>query len=851
MTDLLSGDTFSSTNLNFAPEPFGHKPYIEDCLKELGKWLRRGVRLAEQGDEEPFGTAFYLQTRRYYQDFGKYEASLKGVPAVCLRVPTGGGKTALGARCIKTVRDNFLSGEGGWVLWLVPSTTIRDQTLRQMRDAASPLRQLLDQELGGESGRVLPLDMRSALEISRADANCGTIILVSTLATSRVEVTENRRFYRANGALMAHFENLPSETLAVLERDEDGILVPSLANLLRLHRPLVIVDEAHNSRSGLSLETLGRVAPSAIVELSATPIVADGSRTTKDKAPSNVLHYVFASELKAAQMIKLPLLAREETDWKKCLAEAKAQRENLEVFAGNEGLLTGEFLRPVALIGAERKNETFTIEEVLKVLTEELRVPREHIAIATGEIDEIQGQTVGSYECPIRYVITVDKLREGWDCPSAYVLASVREMRSGTAVEQMVGRVLRMPQARLKQTPELNKSYAFLRSNTTLGAINALKDALVNNGFSRPESEAAIEPQASLPGIDTAWADGKKSVHSQAELNLFTKPLGLRSEARAWRVPTLCLKLEEMGDEVVPLEPDFFLPGDWNINKHPAHLSDAELGVRGDGSSFEIDVAPKGSEATIGFVTFEVAQLDRQLKLLHAENNWKSAADIALWLDRKIQHRDVPHGLMRIWLMNLCSDLVKRFSLRDLEINRMRLRRAVAAKIEEARVKERRVVQKQMFKDYRVDGWGDALWTDALSWKVPAHYAPPHVYNGRFNFYKHAIEGTIGDMNPEEESCAWCLEQHPHVQFWFRNVERQPGSFWLPTASDKFYPDFLALLSNGTTAVVEYKGADRIGDDDTYEKAAMGELWATLTKGQGRFLMVGKETLSQDIGALM
>ena len=42
---------------------------------------------------------------------------------------------------------------------------------------------------------------------------------------------------------------------------------------------------------------------------------------------------------------------------------------------------------------------------------------------------------LASRACPVRYIITVQALREGWDCPFAYVLCSVQTIRSATAVE--------------------------------------------------------------------------------------------------------------------------------------------------------------------------------------------------------------------------------------------------------------------------------------------------------------------------------------------------------------------------------------------------------------------------------
>ena len=91
---------------------------------------------------------------------------------------------------------------------------------------------------------------------------------------------------------------------------------------------------------------------------------------------------------------------------------------------------------------------------------------------------------------------------------------------------------------------------------------------------------------------------------------------------------------------------------------------------------------------------------------------------------------------------------------------------------------------------------------------------------------KHHFE-IIGDLEPggEEFDCALHIARLPQVETWVRNTDRQKGSFWLQTSSDKFYPDFVARLSDGRILVVEYKGAlER--REDTEEKAFIGDIWA-------------------------
>jgi hypothetical protein len=63
---------------------------------------------------------------------------------------------------------------------------------------------------------------------------------------------------------------------------------------------------------------------------------------------------------------------------------------------------------------------------------------------------------------------------------------------------------------------------------------------------------------------------------------------------------------------------------------------------------------------------------------------------------------------------------------------------------------------------------------------------------------------------------------------------------WLPTSTDRFYPDFVAELKDGRTFVVEYKGEPYLTNDDSQEKRSLGELWEEKSKGKGLFLMAKK-----------
>ena len=122
-------------------------------------------------------------------------------------------------------------------------------------------------------------------------------------------------------------------------------------------------------------------------------------------------------------------------------------------------------------------------------------------------------------------------------------------------------------------------------------------------------------------------------------------------------------------------------------------------------------------------------------------------------------------------------------------------------------------------------------------------YADVPKYRGtKFAFKKHfmgpdeipAFDNVAGG---EEEQCALVIDGIPGLKYWTRNVSRHRNSFWLSTSTDKFYPDFVAVMDDGRVLVVEYKGGDRTAEEsrDTREKELIGQKWAKASEGKAVF----------------
>ncbi|MDE6678056.1 MAG: restriction endonuclease, partial [Ruminococcus sp.] len=132
------------------------------------------------------------------------------------------------------------------------------------------------------------------------------------------------------------------------------------------------------------------------------------------------------------------------------------------------------------------KEDRDTFDKVKKILIEK-GIPEEQIAIKTSKIDDIGKTDLMSENCPIRYIITVNALKEGWDCPFAYILASLANKTSKIDVEQIVGRILRQPNARKNKSALLNTSFVFTCSNDFRNTLESIVKGLNDAGFSRKD----------------------------------------------------------------------------------------------------------------------------------------------------------------------------------------------------------------------------------------------------------------------------------------------------------------------------------------------------------------------------
>ncbi|MEI6847112.1 MAG: hypothetical protein WCK32_03595 [Chlorobiaceae bacterium] len=560
------------------------------------------------------------------------------------------------------------------------------------------------------------------------------------------------------------------------------------------------------------------------------------------------------------------------------------------------------YIRPLALFQAQDKGQEVTVTVLKAYLIENEHIAPEKIAVATGEQRELDAINLFDPACHVECIITVEALKEGWDCSFAYVLCSVANIGSATDIEQLLGRILRMPYAQTRPNEALNRAYTHVSSPRFGEGARALTDTLVQKmGFEPDEAAAAIEqhqpfldgfepttgevmmhrapvlietvesvPDLSGLALDVAervqvetQPDGTVTVTVKGEIPeelenrlLASVPVGRQEALRAsvnrhrithrntlapavrgekFAVPRLFLNVQgelELADEALILD-----LGGWTLNSCPAELTAAEFSIKESAERWEVDVQEER-------VVYHHLDQHVQLEIGALKLDWTELA-LSRWLDIQCHQPDITQPVLLEFCRKLVAYLMEQrnIPLPDLLRFKYQLAKVTLQKIAAYR-------QKAYAQDYQTFLFApetvnetsvETRFADGFAFDNRP-YPAAWVYSGRYQFKKHFF-GSIGELKGEGEEfeCAQLIDTLPQVKYWIRNLAGRPKtSFWLPTSTDLFYPDFVALLDDGRILVVEYKGEHLVSTSDTREKRNIGELWAARSDGKGVFLIAEK-----------
>lgn len=473
------------------------KPYQQDVIKDLESYLSY---LQHNNNPAKAFNEFWTDRVGAYNpltQFGMkpYKDNIPGAVHIAVKVPTAGGKTFIACNALYTINKYFNQGNAKAVVWLVPWSNLLQQTYNNLNNPNHPYREKLN-SLFGHKVEVYQKDqLLQGANFNPTSAIEQLNIFVLNFSSLRIDKAkkEDRKIFQENGSLESFRDIIINKDLVLEGTDETALI-----NVIRSLNPIVVVDESHNAESDLSVEMLKNLNPSLVLDLTATP-----------KENSNIISFVSALKLKQEHMVKLPVVVYNHHKKEEVINSALHLQRQLELLAKEEEKETGKYIRPIILFQAQSniKGKDNTTFQKIKEQLVKLRIPEEQIKIKVSGIDELKNVNLMDKNCPVRYIITVNALKEGWDCPNAYILASLADKSSPVEVEQILGRVLRQPYVTKHNSPLLNMSFvltASARFNDTLdNIVKGLQDA----GFSKEDYFAEQLPEPKLSNEEILQQD--------------------------------------------------------------------------------------------------------------------------------------------------------------------------------------------------------------------------------------------------------------------------------------------------------------------------------------------------------
>jgi type III restriction enzyme len=856
-------------------------------------WSSKGVRIGSAGGQagmEP------------------YKDNVPGVPHICAKVPTAGGKTFIAVNALETVFTALSKRSPRrpkMVVWLVPSLTILDQTVAALNNPAHPYRKRLNQLF---QNRVVVYEKRDLLMgagFSYDTAQSQLSVVVMSFDSLRAKNKEDRKIFQENGYLSSFLLPDQAEGDWLLPEHDPSALI----NVIRRLRPVVVVDESHNAESQLSVEMMKNLNPDFILDLTATP-----------RNNSNIISFVDALALKKQHMVKLPVIVANRSSKAEVMEAALILRGQLEVMAQKQEAEGGKHIRPIVLFQAQPRtaDDNTTFEKIREKLIE-WKVPAEQIKIKTADINELKGIDLMSRDCPVRYIITVNALKEGWDCPNAYILASLADKTSAVDVEQILGRVLRMPHVQQHSHELLNLSYVFTASNRFMDTLQSVVKGLNRAGFTDKDFRAIEQTTPELP--DNKTPELPKSLFDQLPDTSTDEvdDLDRGTPAPDWQsaiTPTDDTeKIDPKTDKVSPTssfvdqikeqakaeneafeakantaEEGVTQELEDKMNRHrlkdlfreeTAGLALPQFFIKvQNGGFFDADQPFQPFEreellkdfrlsqgdGTISFDDVETTVYRVDLEQLGSENYAPKAFKLAVHERTRFTAYllSLPHESQIANLVSRLTDLIgNMYPITDREVKEY-VRRIVASLnpeqirdcIERDVAYVRKIKQKisKLADAHALKTFTDMLDVDRIviqpGFKLPESITPS-ANASAIPKSLYVTEAAMGDF---ERRLINDIANLDSVQWWHRNLSRGKG--FRINGFLNHYPDFIVKTKSGKIIALETKGDDR-DNTDSELKLKLGKLWESKAGRDYRYMMVfdnnpieGSERLSDALAKI-
>lgn len=249
----------------------------------------------------------------------------------------------------------------------------------------------------------------------------------------------------------------------IRENEQDNNLNSVIQNTKEDGRKIIlIIDESHHTASSAkSRELIEVISPQITLEVSATPHL---------KENLGGLEAVNLSDVKTEEMIKSEIAVNPEfmgitlgskSSDELVIEQAIKKRGELAKLYEKEG----SNINPLILIQLPDEKGILINkkDDVLKILKDKFGITEENGKLAVWLSGEKTATLLNIEKNDNEVEVLVFKQAPalGWDCPRASILVIFRESKSFTFTIQTIGRIMRMPELRYYNEPELNRGFVY------------------------------------------------------------------------------------------------------------------------------------------------------------------------------------------------------------------------------------------------------------------------------------------------------------------------------------------------------------------------------------------------------
>lgn len=642
----------------------------------------------------------------------------------------------------------------------------------------------------------------------------------------------------------------PTDNASRRVRENDENIGEALYSQLAQAEDLVVIADEHHvyhARAQAFHAAIRDLGPRALVGLTATP--------NPDDSDKIAFRYTLGEAI-ADGHVKVPVIVYRKDgtrDERTQLADAcQLLRQKEKAYAAyREANPDSPAVKPALFVVTQSIDHSREVGQLL-AQTGYIGDPQAILEVTSEASDDALRElaAVEQAESPIRAIVSVNMLREGWDVRNIAVIVALRRLASQTLTEQILGRGLRLPFGRRTGIPVVDQ--VDLVAHDSYRQLLDQKDVL-RQRIASPASELEVDDHGAAP----APAGGE---HHGAGDDQVTTPPSTDTD------PGDLVDVSPRDADGNPLAPQLTFA---ETDRRLATPTPAPIG-RAEGAP---QIIFPHREAQLAFATFTLSDVPnadarsagaRFIKEVptfiyrDALEARRSGTEIEI----SVTPQANAEAQQQLSGLDVVRDDLVASVLNQAEVTRDRSARNAAERLVTAFLAGAGVTSDDAAAEWgelrrrqAVDGMRAMIRSaigrrkremtyDLVPVTLPVEPIlpdpdPRNAYNDAFvrgaqfsGWRKSVLPVASFDAKTTEWQLAHLLDRDDEIAWWLRLSVTDPAYISHPNGS--YFPDFVAIDREGTHWLIEGKSDRNAADPDVVSKRDAAEQWARAVRDDGR-----------------